>query len=270
MAGKVVHWAHHQRVGNDKRKLILSILSEHADPNGFCWPSQARLALLAECAVKTVERHLKKLEQGGFLKRQKRGGNGAGRQSDGCQLNLDRQGELTDKAVSVSARGEQSDNSKGATRHSFVHSNQTQLCRTNRQTEPSEKNRKEESAELESSPTTDGASCASAREEDSKTDRQKQVLLAERILNLTASKAERFYQTAVESWGTEITHSALRDLATRIDGGMVVHKPSAIFALICRDLKDKPKPLPRSVPPWGSKDLGNGRYLTVRGEIVTC
>jgi len=113
------------------------------------------------------------------------------------------------------------------------------------------------------SPRTVGASThASTREaEDSKTDRQKESLLAERILKLTASQAERFYQNSVQSWGAEVTNTALLTMQTRQDTGEVFRNPGQIFSLICRDLRDKPKP-PEPVGPWGAKSLGNGQFLS--------
>ena len=72
---------------------------------------------------------------------------------------------------------------------------------------------------------TDGASGAGAREADSKTDRQKQILLAGRILNLTSEGAERFHRSWGEPYGWESVSDTLVEMRRRQDAGEVFRKP---------------------------------------------
>src|SRR3990167_6737398 len=51
-----------------RRKLVLVSLCENADQDGYCWPSQPYIAMRASLTVRWVRRHLKGLEEGGWLK----------------------------------------------------------------------------------------------------------------------------------------------------------------------------------------------------------
>ena len=122
MSVKAVKWAMFQAVGDAQSKLLLMTLAEHHnEKTGCCDPGQKRLSILCECDEegRTVRRHLAKLESAGFLRKQKRGGNGDGRQSDEYELALDRPGELKaklpDRAVSASQGEEVTGQTDGAT-----------------------------------------------------------------------------------------------------------------------------------------------------------
>ena len=100
MSVKAVKWAMFQAVGDAQSKLLLMTLAEHHnEKTGCCDPGQKRLSIQCECDEegRTVRRHLAKLESAGFLRKQKRGGKGDGRQSDEYELALDRPGELKGK-----------------------------------------------------------------------------------------------------------------------------------------------------------------------------
>ena len=75
------NWANSQTVGNPIGKWILVILADHADEDGYCWPRQDTIAKRAEVSRETVSRHLKMLEEKGFIRKAQRG-----RQSDKNRL----------------------------------------------------------------------------------------------------------------------------------------------------------------------------------------
>jgi DNA-binding transcriptional ArsR family regulator len=49
------------------RKMVLTVLAEHADALGLCWPSQELIGLRASMSVRKVREHLQSLEKGGWL-----------------------------------------------------------------------------------------------------------------------------------------------------------------------------------------------------------
>ncbi|MGP4905156.1 helix-turn-helix domain-containing protein [Psychrobacter faecalis] len=55
------------KIGNPARKLVLLKLADQANDNGLCWPSYATVAKACEVDRRTVIRHIKKLEEDGFL-----------------------------------------------------------------------------------------------------------------------------------------------------------------------------------------------------------
>lgn len=68
----VCTWARRQRVGQSSRKMILILLAEYADRFTWeCHPSIELLADNAEVDVRTVGRALKKLEDDGFIGRER-------------------------------------------------------------------------------------------------------------------------------------------------------------------------------------------------------
>jgi len=48
-------------------KMVLWVLSEHANANGVAWPGQSRLAALAGCDYSTVVHALKRLQDRGHI-----------------------------------------------------------------------------------------------------------------------------------------------------------------------------------------------------------
>lgn len=118
MSVRAMTWAMEQKVGNPTTKLILMALADFADEEGKCFPSQGRLAEIAECSVDTVQRHLTKAEQASLIVRQKRGSKrgGGGRTSDLYVLQL---GELSRK-VRSNSKGGLSRKSEGIKPHSYA------------------------------------------------------------------------------------------------------------------------------------------------------
>lgn len=72
MSVYAVSWAKRQRTGDAVLKHVLIALADYADEDGFCWPSQTRIAFDTELNDRTIRRALQKLEHKGFLDRQKR------------------------------------------------------------------------------------------------------------------------------------------------------------------------------------------------------
>ena len=67
MSLEAINWAWSQVIGNPTRKLVLMALADHVDERGECWPSLRRIADRAECEPRTVRRHLRDLEESGFI-----------------------------------------------------------------------------------------------------------------------------------------------------------------------------------------------------------
>lgn len=79
MSVKMIGWAWDVRVDNPTRKLVLVALADHANGDGVCWPSMQKIAALAECSVKSVQRHIDALEEMGVLTRTRRARNREGK-----------------------------------------------------------------------------------------------------------------------------------------------------------------------------------------------
>ncbi|MEZ9128613.1 helix-turn-helix domain-containing protein [Vibrio sp. 10N.222.55.B11] len=75
------------KVGNATRKLVLLKLADNANDNGVCWPSYEYIADMCEVDRRTVMRHIKTLEEMGFVSVRTRKGE-KGNSSNVYQLNL--------------------------------------------------------------------------------------------------------------------------------------------------------------------------------------
>ncbi len=69
MSWQATEWAVKQKTGSAHRKLLLLLLANRADEDGICWPSQINLGDQSEQSPDTVQRHLKALDEGGFIRR---------------------------------------------------------------------------------------------------------------------------------------------------------------------------------------------------------
>ena len=68
MSTKAVGWAFDQQVGDATRKLILLAFAEHANAHSWVsWPAKATVGTFAEIDPRTVQRHVKKLVESGFI-----------------------------------------------------------------------------------------------------------------------------------------------------------------------------------------------------------
>lgn len=69
MSIQAVAWALEQHINDPRSKLVLISLANHADHvTGRCWPSMATIGREASCRRETVLRHVKALEESGFIK----------------------------------------------------------------------------------------------------------------------------------------------------------------------------------------------------------
>ena len=73
MSVKAIGWAFEQKLDDPLAKLVLLALADHYNEStGDAWPSIDRLVTVTEGSRSTVIRKLKKLEQVGFISREKR------------------------------------------------------------------------------------------------------------------------------------------------------------------------------------------------------
>jgi Helix-turn-helix domain len=67
MSWQATAWAEKQKTGSPARKVLLLVLANYANDQGYCWPSQATIAAGTEQSLDTVQRNLKKLEADGLI-----------------------------------------------------------------------------------------------------------------------------------------------------------------------------------------------------------
>lgn len=83
MRNEPLTWADLQDTGDAQTQLVLIAIARHANyDTGECWPSQDQLASMAKCSVRTVRRHLDKLESDGFITRAERRKDNGGKSTD--------------------------------------------------------------------------------------------------------------------------------------------------------------------------------------------
>lgn len=76
MSFGAVQYVHAHSPARGTEKLILSILAEHANDKGECWPSVGLLAAKANCSDRHVRNALNALVERGELERDINGGRG--------------------------------------------------------------------------------------------------------------------------------------------------------------------------------------------------
>ena len=67
MSLAAITWAWSLETNNPTQKLVLMALCDHVDEQGLCWPSVKLIAERSGCQRRTVQRHLRDLEQDGFI-----------------------------------------------------------------------------------------------------------------------------------------------------------------------------------------------------------
>lgn len=82
MSWEAIYYATKQSVGNSTDKLVLLMIANLADENGFAFPSYKYLAKTTEMSERSVQRSIGRLVDGGFLKKEQRF-NDAGQTSNG-------------------------------------------------------------------------------------------------------------------------------------------------------------------------------------------
>jgi len=88
MSVRAITWAYQQHTGCPTSKAVLVKLADHADKDGYCWPSIRKMTEDTELAERTVRLHLRKLEKGGFITTEFRITED-GQTSNGYTLNVD-------------------------------------------------------------------------------------------------------------------------------------------------------------------------------------
>jgi len=68
MSFNAMAWASKQKTGNPTRKLILLMLANNANDEGYCWPSISTIARDCEIKKDAVIRNIRALEEAGLLK----------------------------------------------------------------------------------------------------------------------------------------------------------------------------------------------------------
>lgn len=69
-----------------KDKIVLLVLADHADVDGYCYPGQETLARRSSIPVRTLRRILGRLEEDGFIVRERRVSESGHRKTDGYSL----------------------------------------------------------------------------------------------------------------------------------------------------------------------------------------
>lgn len=87
MSVQAMGWAFKVRTGSNVLKSVLVAVSNYADEDGICWPSQARLARDTELSDRTVREALLRLEKMGLIERTRRTNEDGYRASDRIRLN---------------------------------------------------------------------------------------------------------------------------------------------------------------------------------------
>lgn len=67
MSIEVLNWAWRQRVPSASAKLVLLALADHANGEGYCWPSMKRVADMAGISPRQVSNHITKLAELGLV-----------------------------------------------------------------------------------------------------------------------------------------------------------------------------------------------------------
>ncbi len=71
MSVKAMDWTFQQDL-EPTTKLVLLALADHADDDGVCWPGMRLVAQKAGISKRTAQRHVKKLEDAGLLRKETR------------------------------------------------------------------------------------------------------------------------------------------------------------------------------------------------------
>ncbi len=87
MSITALNWAFSAKVESSNAKFILVALSNYADEDGYCYPSQARLARDTGQSERSVRRHLAQLEADEWITRSERRRKNGSRTSDAFNLN---------------------------------------------------------------------------------------------------------------------------------------------------------------------------------------
>jgi hypothetical protein len=88
MSWEALYYATKKRAGKSSDKLVLLMLANLSDDDGFSFPSHAYLARVTEMSERSVQRSLDRLVEGGLITKKKRF-NGAGQTSNGYTIAME-------------------------------------------------------------------------------------------------------------------------------------------------------------------------------------
>lgn len=88
MSSQAVAWAIVMQAGGPSAKAVLMAIANYANEYGECWASQETLAEGAELKTRQLRTILSQLVERGLLERERRGGEGRGRQTDMIRLRM--------------------------------------------------------------------------------------------------------------------------------------------------------------------------------------
>lgn len=86
MSIQAVSWALSQDIDAPAVKLLLVSIANYADDNGECWPSQKSLASDTSMSARSVQRHMKTLEDLGYIETEARRTENGARTSNAIRL----------------------------------------------------------------------------------------------------------------------------------------------------------------------------------------
>lgn len=72
MSIEAMSWAWKQDTGNASAKLVLLAIADHANGDGYCWPSMKRVAVMAGLSTRQVSTHVTALVERGLLVKEDR------------------------------------------------------------------------------------------------------------------------------------------------------------------------------------------------------
>lgn len=99
MSIQAITWAWKQRTGDAGAKSVLVILCNYANEQGLAFPAVKTIAADTEMGERTVQRHLKLLQERGWIERKARYLRAGGRTSDTYRICLEREPEPPDESA---------------------------------------------------------------------------------------------------------------------------------------------------------------------------
>lgn len=116
MSIRAMIWAMDQETGSATRKLVLIKLCDNADERtGECYPSVGTIARICECSRRTAQRHLRQLEDDGYISTVRFGGR------DGNGNNVSAKYRINGKWQSKENQGRKDDTPADGLGASFCH-----------------------------------------------------------------------------------------------------------------------------------------------------
>ncbi|MEM5501834.1 helix-turn-helix domain-containing protein [Ahrensia kielensis] len=105
MSIQAVAWAISQKVGSPTGKVLLICLANYADEEGLCWPSQKTIAAETELSDRSTILWLKKLEECGYIQRERRHRRDGSRTTDHIRLQLQQRPQTANKDLPADSAG---------------------------------------------------------------------------------------------------------------------------------------------------------------------